>query len=479
MRAVLHTGVAAPWASVFGARPWALLPVGNRPLLEYWIEFCVEAGIREIRLVLGDGAEEIERYVGDGRRWGVQVEYSFLRDASDPDRFLRRDPSRWTGGLLYVRAPVFPRRQENFRPPELAADARFAGPDPRAPACLLLRDPATLEAFVATGKPPIVFSPFSDLGLEPVPLDSLRGYFELNLALAGGEAARYTTPGYFAQEQAYVGLDAILPASVDLRPPLMIGDHVRIGALATIGPRAVISNQVVVDDQTEIRDSLVLDGSYVGRGLELNRKIVAGCRLIDPDDGTWLDVEDAWVLAPLRGPRHRVGAAVRTAAGWLAAWVVLALQVLPYVCLYPVLLAATGARFVPRRGCSARGRPLRLSVFDPGPGPAHGLVRVFRALSLDLMPRFMGVIRGQLRCCGQPLLFAPQDEELRQELKHYRPGAISYADLNPLPLTTAEKRVDALYYERRASVAEDTRLFFSTLLRRLFGQFDRGEEPSW
>lgn len=60
--------------------PKPLLPVLGRPLLDYTIEAFVEAGIRELVLVIGYKGEMIRRYVGDGSRYGVSVEYAFNPD---------------------------------------------------------------------------------------------------------------------------------------------------------------------------------------------------------------------------------------------------------------------------------------------------------------------------------------------------------------------------------------------------------------
>ena len=106
MRAVLHTGQPLPWAAPLGL-PWPLLPVGNRPWIEYWVEWCVEQEIRSLQVVLGEGDWEVEHYLGDGARWGVDIGYSFVRDGADPDAYLRRDPARWQEGLFLLRRPLF------------------------------------------------------------------------------------------------------------------------------------------------------------------------------------------------------------------------------------------------------------------------------------------------------------------------------------------------------------------------------------
>jgi glucose-1-phosphate thymidylyltransferase len=53
-----------------------LVPVANRPVLEYAVEDLREAGITEIAVVLGNkGREEIQELLGDGSRFGVEITY--------------------------------------------------------------------------------------------------------------------------------------------------------------------------------------------------------------------------------------------------------------------------------------------------------------------------------------------------------------------------------------------------------------------
>src|SRR5690349_20593801 len=52
-----------------------LVPVANKPILFYGIEDMVEAGIKEIGIIVGDTADEIKAAVEDGSRWGVEVTY--------------------------------------------------------------------------------------------------------------------------------------------------------------------------------------------------------------------------------------------------------------------------------------------------------------------------------------------------------------------------------------------------------------------
>jgi len=52
-----------------------LVPVANKPILFYGIEDMVDAGIRDVGIIIGDTGDEIRAAVGDGSRWGVDVTY--------------------------------------------------------------------------------------------------------------------------------------------------------------------------------------------------------------------------------------------------------------------------------------------------------------------------------------------------------------------------------------------------------------------
>ncbi|MCS7209966.1 MAG: glucose-1-phosphate thymidylyltransferase [Fimbriimonadales bacterium] len=52
-----------------------LVPVANKPVLFYGLEAIAEAGIRQVGIIVGETAAEIQRAVGDGSHWGVQVTY--------------------------------------------------------------------------------------------------------------------------------------------------------------------------------------------------------------------------------------------------------------------------------------------------------------------------------------------------------------------------------------------------------------------
>lgn len=64
LRPITHTG------------PKQLVPVANKPILEYAVDDLKAAGITEIGIVLGNkGREAIQEYFGDGSEFGVDITY--------------------------------------------------------------------------------------------------------------------------------------------------------------------------------------------------------------------------------------------------------------------------------------------------------------------------------------------------------------------------------------------------------------------
>ncbi len=59
-------------------RPKVLLPVSDKEaLIMYPIEALAAAGIRRITIVVGYLGDEVRRVLGDGGRWGVEIEYVY------------------------------------------------------------------------------------------------------------------------------------------------------------------------------------------------------------------------------------------------------------------------------------------------------------------------------------------------------------------------------------------------------------------
>jgi glucose-1-phosphate thymidylyltransferase len=57
------------------SRPKGMIPVGNRPILEYIVEALVQNGVKDIVMVVGYHKDTILSHFEDGRRYGARIQY--------------------------------------------------------------------------------------------------------------------------------------------------------------------------------------------------------------------------------------------------------------------------------------------------------------------------------------------------------------------------------------------------------------------
>ena len=63
----------APYTTVF---PKPLMPINDQPILEVVIRQLASYGFKDVTIAVGHLAELIEAFFGDGRKFGVKIEYS-------------------------------------------------------------------------------------------------------------------------------------------------------------------------------------------------------------------------------------------------------------------------------------------------------------------------------------------------------------------------------------------------------------------
>jgi histidinol-phosphate phosphatase family protein len=79
---ILAGGRGTRMRPITNDRPKPMVPVLGRPFLEYQIEQLRDQGFERVLLLLGYLPEVVQRHFGDGRDWGIDIEYS----VTDPDQ---------------------------------------------------------------------------------------------------------------------------------------------------------------------------------------------------------------------------------------------------------------------------------------------------------------------------------------------------------------------------------------------------------
>ena len=78
--AILAGGLATRLRPLTAKIPKSLLQIQSKPFLEYQLDFLKRGGVKDIVLCVGYLGEQIEEYFGNGRRFGVNIKYSYDGD---------------------------------------------------------------------------------------------------------------------------------------------------------------------------------------------------------------------------------------------------------------------------------------------------------------------------------------------------------------------------------------------------------------
>jgi choline kinase len=74
---ILAAGFGSRLARHHSVKHKVLLPVAGRPIIDYTLEAFAESGINHIAIITGHQGEYLERWVGDGSRYGLKVQFIF------------------------------------------------------------------------------------------------------------------------------------------------------------------------------------------------------------------------------------------------------------------------------------------------------------------------------------------------------------------------------------------------------------------
>lgn len=291
----------------------ALLPIAGKPVIQHCIEDLWEAGVREVMVAVPPGDPAIRAEIGDGERFGLAIRYLETRGQQWPGEVLGRAGLATEPPLLVARGDVLRGRcARQFLESSAGVDGDVVHGTigARAAGIALLRQRCNginqLDWSLMGNRTHAAAGPWIDLGEVGIALlDSLPDLFDACLDALDGRYA-----GLLPEGRARPG------AGVRLAPRATIARSAHIDGIARVGRAAELHEQVdlagrveigdrcVIDDGAQLVDSVVMPGTYVGRGVRLQNAIACGAWLYRVDLGTCQRIDDPLLLA---GPMDAAG----------------------------------------------------------------------------------------------------------------------------------------------------------------------------
>jgi mannose-1-phosphate guanylyltransferase len=303
--------------------PKSMLPIVNKPVLEHIISLCTLHNITDIKINLNHLPEEIDHYFQDGKNFGCNISYSIEKtlagtagslkriqsffdetffvlmgdgltniDLTDMLRFHKEKGSKATVAVMPLDDPshygvvgindssLVTSFQE--KPSKEDAKSHFISMG------VYILEPEILQMIPAKEEYDFGRQLFPKLVEQNIPffayrtsaawddISSLTDYWRINMEALKGEAFNINKP----QKEVKPGVYIHPTASVDKKviekavPPIVVGENTEIASgVELIGP-VVIGKDNYIDEKATISNSVILNNTYVGKGVEIKESIV-------------------------------------------------------------------------------------------------------------------------------------------------------------------------------------------------------------
>jgi NDP-sugar pyrophosphorylase family protein len=104
---ILAGGLGTRLRSIVNDRPKPMARVGNKPFLEYLLEFLKIYQINELIFCIGYMSQNIREYFGDGSLWSVKIDYSVENDLLGTGGAIKNAESFLDGTFLTLNGDSF------------------------------------------------------------------------------------------------------------------------------------------------------------------------------------------------------------------------------------------------------------------------------------------------------------------------------------------------------------------------------------
>ncbi|HXA15243.1 MAG TPA: STAS domain-containing protein [Opitutaceae bacterium] len=229
--------------------PLAVAPLLGKCLVEYWIEYLVALGVREILITASDRPSQVLAVVGDGTRWGLPISVT----------------------------------AENHELSTVQATEKHGTHSDAMPEVVVLMDHLP-------GRP----------GLHL--FESYAAWFAGLQAWLPRAQALERIGQCEVKPGVWVGLRARIDPAAQLLAPCWLGDYVCVNSGAVIGPGAILEDGVIVAAGAHVVQSVIGPATFVGTQTRVENSIADRHTLVNWTTNSYLRVPDAFWLSSLKEP---------------------------------------------------------------------------------------------------------------------------------------------------------------------------------
>ncbi len=436
-----------------------LLKIVNKPLLEYFIDFCSTLQISEIKIVSNSTTAELSNYFKDGTKWGVHIEYNVSKPEDDLKRVVLKNYSFCKNNDVLIISDFF-----------------FLEYDVKS----ILKEKENILNYLYENKSKNIQLHQKDDSIKNIDIekdlphndyfnihkiDDVMSYYTLSMDILNDQCGSYVLPGYSSEPRTHLGMNVSYPKSTTIDTPVMIGNNVRLGEMVAIGKNSIIGDNIIIESLSNISNSIVYSDSFVGNDLEIDNKIIYNNKLISAKSGQAIIMDDDYLISGISKER-KVGR-LQKYFQILLTVVQIIIQTIPFILVSPVLLILHKKYNLTQIYYLSKERKIK-RMFSVDNARKHPFIKLIKKFALDKYPSLFYVLSGKLLLVGnKTLTMSKKHKKMLANLPYYCPGVYSYWEsLNQG--FNSEEEIHELYYINNNNFWSNLYIYCKINFLRLF-----------
>ncbi len=333
------------------SEPKVMIPIANRPILEYVVDALVKNDVHDIVMVVGYRKERIMSHFEDGKKYGARIEYVVQDKQLGNGHALLCAKDRLSGEFMVLpgdnivdmravgdllRAGACPSalvvESENpskygvvtlekgtikgvfEKPQEMISNIILTGMY-----CLSDRIFQLIEQCIAYGEYGLSNAVQASLGHQAVTpvfsdglwIDAVYPWDLLELNAAALENLAVKTAGKIESQVAVsgpvgIGEETVIRAGTTIYGPVLIGDGCDIGPNVTIFPSTSIGNSCTIEPYTMVKNSILMSNCSIGAHSYLSHCVLgygvkSQSHLMGPGAEAYVNIADEFFKVPHMG----------------------------------------------------------------------------------------------------------------------------------------------------------------------------------
>ncbi|AKG91234.1 UDP-N-acetylglucosamine diphosphorylase/glucosamine-1-phosphate N-acetyltransferase [Geoglobus ahangari] len=303
------------------SKPKVMIKVGNKPILQYVVEALRDSGIMDIVMVVGYRKDRVMSHFGDGKRFGVRVEYAFQEQQLGTAHALKQAENLVSDEFIVVsgdniidegtvRSALAEKNSVVYRVVDspskygvikLGRNGRIEEivEKPEEEISYLANtgvyhfDSRIFDYLAGENDLTAVINRMIGDGIEFKAVESKGVWLdivypwdipkvnELALGFRGRVISGKVESGVFISGDVVIGKGCVIRSGTYIRGPVVIGENCEIGPNAVIGPAASIGSNTVIEPFSAVENSVVGDNVRIGSGSRLESSVIdSGTRIM-------------------------------------------------------------------------------------------------------------------------------------------------------------------------------------------------------